>query len=256
MEEIIKIENFSVYTKNKTILYGINLPVYKNKVNTIVGPSGTGKSTLLRSINRLIENNPEFMYSGKIIFNEKDVFEYPVEELRKKIGFVFQHPNPFSFSIYDNVAFGPRLHYKLNDGQIDAIVEKSLKDANLYDEVKANLKKSAMSLSGGQQQRLCIARAIAIKPDILMMDEPTSSLDPIARNKIEELVLRLKEKYTVILVTHDVRQAAKISDYISFLYDKRIIEHGNVHEIFENPKNKITEEFLTDRMEDKNENKN
>jgi len=256
MDEIIKIEKFSVYTKNKTILSEVELPIYKNKVNTILGPSGTGKSTLLRSINRLIENNPEFRFSGKIIFNGKNVFEYPVEELRKKIGFVFQNPNPFNFSIYENVAFGPKLHFKLKDKELDAIVEKSLKDANLYDEVKANLKKSAMSLSGGQQQRLCIARAIAIKPDVLMMDEPTSSLDPIARNKIEELVLRLKDNYTVILVTHDVRQAARISDYIAFLYDKKIIEHNNVYEIFENPKNKITEEFLTDKMGDKNEDKN
>jgi phosphate transport system ATP-binding protein len=256
MEEIIKIEKFSIYTKNKIILSEIELPIYKNKVNTIVGPSGTGKSTLLRSINRLIENTPEFRYSGEIIFNGKNVFEYPVEELRKKIGFVFQHPNPFNFSIYDNVSFGPKIHFKLKEDKLDAIVEKSLRDANLYDEVKSNLKKSAMSLSGGQQQRLCIARAIAIKPDVLMMDEPTSSLDPIARNKIEELILRLKDNYTVILVTHDVRQAAKISDYIAFLYDKRIIEHGNAHEIFENPKNRVTEEFLTDRMEDKNEDKN
>ncbi len=184
METIIKFENYYVKSKKRVILNNINLEIYENSVNTILGPSGSGKSTLIRSVNRLIELTPELKYEGNILFKDKSVFEYPPEELRRQIGMVFQTPNPFNFSIYENVAFGPKLHWKLKKEEIDEIVKKSLIEAALYDEVKDELGKSALRLSGGQQQRLCIARALAVQPLVLMMDEPTSSLDPIARSKI------------------------------------------------------------------------
>ncbi|MBD6955031.1 MAG: phosphate ABC transporter ATP-binding protein [Thermoplasmata archaeon] len=248
MDSIIRFKNYSVYAKKKVILDNINLEIYENNVNTVLGPSGSGKSTLLRSINRLIELTPGLSYSGEIYFKDKNIFDYQPEELRRQIGMVFQQPNPFNFSIFENVAFGPRLHWKLSNAELEKIVKDSLIEAALYDEVKDDLKKSALRLSGGQQQRLCIARALAVKPSVLMMDEPTSSLDPVARTKIEDLIVKLKEKYTVVLITHDVRQAARISDFIAFIYNGKILEHGSAESILENPKNRITEEFLTDRL--------
>jgi phosphate transport system ATP-binding protein len=245
---IIRFRNYSVYTKDRKILDNINLEIYENNVNTVLGPSGSGKSTLVRSINRLIEITPGLKYDGEIYFKDKSIFEYQPEEIRRQIGLVFQQPNPFNFSIFENVAFGPRIHWKLKENELEEIVKNSLIEAALYEEVKDNLKKSALSLSGGQQQRLCIARALALKPLVIMMDEPTSSLDPIARNKIEDLIIKLKEKYTIILITHDVRQAARISDFIAFIYNGRIIEHSKAEEILEKPKNEITEKFLTDRL--------
>ena len=218
VEKIIGIRGYTLKAKNRNILDSLNLDIYSNKINTIVGPSGSGKSSLIRSINRITDMNPDYRTSGSIIFDGKEISEYDPIELRKRIGMVFQKPNPFQMSIFDNVAFGPRLHYKLTKKDLEAIVDDSLKEAGLYNEVKDDLLRPATSLSGGQQQRLCIARAIAVKPDVIMMDEPTSSLDPIAKGKVENLMIALKEKYTVILVTHDIRQASSVSDFASFLY--------------------------------------
>lgn len=248
MNTIIRFENYSVYAREKMILDSINFEIFEKSVNTVLGPSGSGKSTLIRSVNRLIEITPDLKYEGNIYFRGKSIFEISPEELRRQIGMVFQTPNPFRFSIYDNVAFGPRLHWKLTKNELDEIVKNSLIEAGLYDEVKDNLNKSALSLSGGQQQRLCIARALAVRPLVLMMDEPTSSLDPIARSRIEDLILSLKEKYTVVLITHDLRQAARISDFIAFIYNGKILEYGKAEEILERPSNEITEKFLTDRL--------
>ncbi len=245
MEKVIEIQQLTIRAKKKIILDKLDLDIYKNRINTILGPSGSGKSTLIRSINRLNDLNRDFKVDGKIYFNGQEVNTMNVVELRKKIGMVFQNPNPFSMSIYDNIAFGPRIHYKLSVKEMNELVEKSLTEAGLYDEVKDNLNKSALRLSGGQQQRLCIARALAVDPEVIMMDEPTTSLDPISKFKIEDLMLKLKEKYSVLLVTHDIKQAARVSDFIAFLYDGKIIEYGETKSIFENPKNKITEQFIT-----------
>jgi phosphate transport system ATP-binding protein len=249
MEKVIEIQQLTIKAKKKIILDKLDLDIYKNRINTILGPSGSGKSTLIRSINRLNDLNRDFKVDGKIYFDSQDVNTMNVVELRKKIGMVFQNPNPFSMSIYDNIAFGPRIHYKLSVKEMNALVEKSLTEAGLYEEVKDNLNKSALRLSGGQQQRLCIARALAVDPEVIMMDEPTTSLDPISKFKIEDLMLKLKEKYTVLLVTHDIKQAARVSDLVAFLYNGKIIEYGETNLIFENPKNKITESFITGRGE-------
>lgn len=244
MEKVIGIRGFTLEARGKKILDSLNIDFYSNKINTIIGPSGSGKSSIIRSINRIIDLSPEFKSSGSIIFEGKDVREYDPIELRKKIGMVFQKPNPFPMSVYDNVAFGPRLHFKLKKEELDEIVQNSLEEAGLYKEVKDDLQAPAESLSGGQQQRLCIARAIAVKPDVIMMDEPTSALDPIAKGKIEDLMLKLKEKYTVVLVTHDIKQAIRVSDFASFLYNGQILEYGEKSFIFENPENEITKEFI------------
>lgn len=249
METIIEIKKLTVHARKRVILDELDLNIYKNKINTILGPSGSGKSTLIRSINKLNDLHHDFKISGKIYFNGIDIDEMDVVELRKKIGMVFQYPNPFAMSIYNNIAFGPKIHGINNKEELDRIVKKSLLEAGLYDEVKDDLNKSALKLSGGQQQRLCIARALAVEPEVIMMDEPTTSLDPISKIKIEDLMLSLKEKYTVILVTHDIKQAARISDYVAFLYNGKIIEHGEAREIFETPKNEITEKFITGRGE-------
>lgn len=249
MEKTIEIQQLTIKTKKKVILDKLDLDIYKNKINTILGPSGSGKSTLIRSINKLNDLNRDFKIDGKIYFNNEDINSMNVVELRKKIGMVFQSPNPFSMSIYDNIAFGPKIHYKVNVKETNEIVKKSLIEAGLYDEVKDNLNASAQKLSGGQQQRLCIARALAVDPEVIMMDEPTTSLDPISKFKIEDLMLTLKEKYTVLLVTHDIKQAARVSDLVAFLYEGKIIEYGETKQIFENPKNKITESFITGRGE-------
>lgn len=245
MEDIVKFENFSVFVKNKTILDNINLTIKEKKVNTILGPSGSGKTTILKAMNRIIEMYPEYKLTGKIYLNGKDIMDYDVFEIRRRIGMVFQQPVPFPLSIYENVAFGPRIHMKIKRKDLDEIVIKALKQADLYDEVKDDLNRSALKLSGGQQQRLCIARALAVSPEILMMDEPTTSLDPISSRKIEDLIVSLRENYTIVLVTHDVRLAARISDIVTFIYNGKILETGSTREIFENPKNEITEMFIT-----------
>ncbi|MDZ7542482.1 phosphate ABC transporter ATP-binding protein, partial [Clostridium perfringens] len=230
-------------------LKNINIDLEENKVTAFIGPSGCGKSTFLRTLNRmndLIDNvkiDGEILVDGDDIYKSKDVIA-----LRTKVGMVFQKPNPFPMSIYDNIAYGPRLHGIKDKKTLDQIVEKSLKGAALWDEVKDRLKKSALGLSGGQQQRLCIARTIAVSPEVILMDEPTSALDPISTNKMEELMEELKKKYTVIIVTHNMQQAGRIADKTAFFLNGEIIEYGDTEDIFYKPKDKRTEDYITGRF--------
>lgn len=244
MEKIIEIKKLNVKAGKKDILKEINLDLYKNKVNTIVGPSGGGKSTLLRCLNRLTELDPNFSIKGEILFDGKDINGYSEIELRRQVGMVFQNPNPFPMSIYDNVAFGLRLQGYVKPEKLDELVKQSLQEAGLYDEVKDDLKRPASTLSGGQQQRLCIARALILKPTILMMDEPTSSLDPASKSKIEDLMIDLKEKYTVILVTHDTVQARKVSDRLSMIFNGKIVASGEGGDLLEESSSDVWKSFL------------
>jgi phosphate transport system ATP-binding protein len=224
--------------------------VEENKVTALIGPSGCGKSTLIRCFNRMNDVIDLCRIEGKIIYNGKNIYDKSIDavEIRKKIGMVFQKPNPFPKSIYENIAYGPKLQ-GVNDTKIlDEIVEKSLKDAALYDEISDRIHESAMGLSGGQQQRLCIARALAIEPEIILMDEPCSALDPIATDKIEDLIFELKKNYTVIIVTHNMQQAARVSDYAAYMYLGKLIEFGKTKQIFENPKEELTENYITGRF--------
>lgn len=245
----IKVRNLDLYYGDNQALKNINIDLYANKVTAFIGPSGCGKSTFLRTLNRmndLIENvkiEGEVLVDGEDIYKSKDVIA-----LRTKVGMVFQKPNPFPMSIYDNIAYGPRLHGIKDKKTLDEIVEKSLKGAALWDEVKDRLKKSAMGLSGGQQQRLCIARTIAVSPEIILMDEPTSALDPISTNKMEDLMEELKKQYTVIIVTHNMQQAGRIADKTAFFLNGEIVEYGNTEDIFYNPKDKRTEDYITGRF--------
>ncbi|HOJ49283.1 MAG TPA: phosphate ABC transporter ATP-binding protein PstB [Spirochaetota bacterium] len=250
MEEIIKIENFSLYYGKDQALKNIKMNIYKNCITALIGPSGCGKSTLLRSINRLNDTIDNIRTEGDIFFENQNIYSdnYDIITLRKKIGMVFQKPNPFPFSIYDNVAYGPRIWGINKKTELDSIVEESLKLAALWDEVKDKLKKSGLSLSGGQQQRLCIARALAVKPEILLMDEPTSALDPISTRYIEELILELKKEFTIIIVTHNMQQAARVSDMTGFMYLGEIIEYDNTEKMFTIPSKKLTEDYITGRF--------
>lgn len=223
MSKIIEIKNLKVEAAKKTIINGLDLDIHENKVNTIVGPSGGGKSTLLRCINRLTDLDPTYKVSGDISFDGKSVDDYDDVELRREIGLVFQRPNPFPMSIQDNVSFGLRLQAKVEKKAMEEMVNQALSEVGLYSEVKENLNRPASTLSGGQQQRLCIARAIILRPKIIMMDEPTSSLDPVAKGRVEDLIKDLKEKYTVILVTHDMHQARRVSDYTNLIYNGKIV---------------------------------
>ena len=227
------------------------MDVETNTVTAIIGPSGCGKSTFLRSINRMNDLIPGCKVSGEFLFgeNKEDIYKIAdVSVLRKRIGMVFQKPNPFPMSIYDNVAYGPRVHGLKDKAKIDELVEKSLKDVALWDEVKDRLKKSALGLSGGQQQRLCIGRALAVEPEILLMDEPTSALDPISTLKIEDLAGTLKEKYTIVIVTHNMQQAVRISDKTAFFLHGEVIETDETNKLFSFPKNKKTEDYITGRF--------
>lgn len=249
MDIEVNILNFSAYYNKKVALKEISFPIYKNYITAIIGPSGCGKSTLIRSINRMNDFVSNFTVSGEIIFNDKNIYskDCDVIELRRKIGMVFQKPNPFPKSIYENIAYGLKINnFKRN--QIDSIVVESLKKAGLWDEVKDELQKPATNLSGGQQQRLCISRAIALKPEVLLFDEPCSALDPIGSAKVEELMVELKKEYTVIIVTHNMQQAARVSDFTAFLYLGELIEFDETKKIFTNPKEKLTEEYLTGRF--------
>lgn len=223
MDKIVTISGLRVNTKDKIILDRIDLEIFANRVNTIVGPSGGGKSTLLRVINRLLDLDPKMNVSGDVIFDGKHIRDYNEVDLRRQIGLVFQNPNPFPTTIYENVAFGLRLLGNVKKSDMDRMVKDALEEVGLYDEVKDNLKRLATTLSGGQQQRLCIARALVLRPQILMMDEPTSSLDPVAKGRIEDLIKDLREKYTVILVTHDMNQTRKVSDFTSLIYNGKIV---------------------------------
>ena len=250
MSEIIKIENFSLWYGETQALKNIDLSVSDNEITALIGPSGCGKSTCLKSINRMNDLIPTVKTQGDIKYNGTSVFkkDLDVNELRRDIGMVFQKPNPFPMSIYDNVAYGPRTHGIKNKSRLDEIVERSLKSAAIWDEVKDRLKKNALGLSGGQQQRLCIARALAVEPKVLLMDEPTSALDPISTFKIEELVLNLKEKYTIIIVTHNMQQAARISDNTAFFLLGELVEFGKTSMMFSNPNDARTEEYISGKF--------
>jgi len=251
------VENAKIITKDLNLFYGenhalknITMNIKANAVTAFIGPSGCGKSTFLKSINRMNDLVDGVHINGKILLDGEDIYDPKVDTtlLRKKIGMVFQQPNPFPMSIYDNVAYGPRIHGMKNKAQLDEIVENSLRGAAIWDEVKDRLKKSALGLSGGQQQRLCIARALAVEPEVLLMDEPTSALDPISTLKIEELMEQLKEKYTVVAVTHNMQQAARVSDYTAFFLLGELVEFDTTDNIFGSPKDKRTEDYITGRF--------
>lgn len=249
-EKIITVKDLDLYYGDHKALNGINMDIERNSITAFIGPSGCGKSTFLRTLNRMNDLIPNVKIEGKVIYNDKNIYDKNVDiyNLRKEVGMVFQKPNPFPMSIYDNVAYGPRTHGIHNKKELDKIVEESLKKAAIYDEVKDNLNKSALSLSGGQQQRLCIARALAVKPKVLLMDEPTSALDPISTGKIEELALELKKDYTIVIVTHNMQQALRISDKTAFFLLGDLIEYNDTQKIFSMPKNKKTEDYITGRF--------
>ena len=250
-DPVLEMQKLSIaYSKDKYAVTGVNAGIKKNKVTAIMGPSGCGKSTLLRAINRMHDLYPNIITEGKVFLNGEDTSNLPTIQLRRKIGMVFQRPNPFpTMSIYDNVIAGYKLNgIRLKKGERDEIVEKSLLDVALWDEVKDSLTKKGTFLSGGQQQRLCIARALAFMPDVILLDEPTSALDPIATKKVEELLIKLKEKYTILLVTHNMSQAARISDYSMFMYLGDLVEYGKTKKMFVNPVDKRTEEYLTGKF--------
>ncbi len=246
---IIKLSNVNFYYGQSRALTDISMNFRKNKVTALIGPSGCGKSTLLRLLNRMNDLIDDTRVEGEILFEDKNIYASDVDpvEIRRKIGMVFQKPNPFPKTIYNNIAYGPKLT-STNHHDLDALVEQSLKQAVLWDEVKDLLSKSAMNLSGGQQQRLCIARALAMKPDILLMDEPTSALDPISTAKIEELIEELKKNYTIIIVTHNMQQAARISDETAFFYIGNLVEYNKTEKIFTKPDVKQTEDYITGRF--------
>ena len=247
-QDIFEVKNVDLFYGEHQALKSINLNIEKNKVTSFIGPSGFGKSTLLRCFNKMNDLISGCKVTGEIIFDGTDINLMNTIELRTKVGMVFQNPNPFPMSIFDNVAYGPRCSGIKNKEKLKEIVIDSLKKASLYEEVKDRLKSSALSLSGGQQQRLCIARAIAMKPEVILMDEPTSALDPIATLKIEELILELKKNYTIVIVTHNMQQATRISDYTAFFLLGEMIEMDKTSELFSNPKNKKTEDYITGRF--------
>lgn len=246
----IEVRDLNFYYGDFKALKDINIDLKANTVTALIGPSGCGKSTFLRILNRMNDLIDGSRLEGKVELDGLDIYgkEVDVVELRKRVGMVFQQPNPFPKSIYDNVAYGPRIHGIKNKGQLDEIVERSLRGAALWDEVKDRLHKSALSLSGGQQQRLCIARALAVKPEVLLMDEPASALDPIATAKIEQLIEELKENYTIIIVTHSMQQAARVSDLTAFFLMGELIEYDRTLKIFENPSDQRTEDYITGRF--------
>ena len=246
----LTVKNFNFYYGKFQALKNINMEVEKNKTTALIGPSGCGKSTFLRSINRMNDLIDTSIYEGTIALDGKDIFDrkYDIVNLRKQIGMVFQRPNPFPKTIYENIIYGPKLHGETDKNKLMEIVETSLKQVALWDEVKDKLHKSALGLSGGQRQRLCIARAIAVKPEILLMDEPTSALDPISTAKIEELIRHLEKDYTIIIVTHNMQQAARISEYTGFFYQGVLEEFDKTDKIFTNPANKKTEDYITGKF--------
>lgn len=246
----IEVNNLSLYYGEKQALKDISLQIPRNKVTALIGPSGCGKSTFLRSINRMNDLIPSVRITGEMLVEGVDIYDKNVDvvNIRKKIGMVFQKSNPFPKSIYENIAYGPKINGLKNKAELDEIVERSLRQAAIWDEVKDRLDDSAMGLSGGQQQRLCIARTLAVNPDIILMDEPASALDPISTSKIEELVHELKDNYTIIIVTHSMQQAARTSDYTAFFYLGELIEMGKTKNIFTKPEKKQTEDYITGRF--------
>ena len=249
MDSKMKVENLDLYYGKFKALKNINLDLPQNEITAFIGPSGCGKSTLLKSLNRMNDLVEGCKITGKVTLDGEDIYgDMDVNLLRKRVGMVFQKPNPFPMSIYDNIAYGPRTHGIHNKAKLDEIVEKSLRNAAIWDELKDRLKKSALGLSGGQQQRLCIARALAVEPEVLLMDEPTSALDPISTSKIEDLAVELKSKYTIIMVTHNMQQAARISDNTAFFLLGEVVEFDNTEKLFANPSDKRTEDYITGRF--------
>ena len=250
MDKIIKVNNLNLYYGEHKALNNINMEIEEKTITAFIGPSGCGKSTFLRTLNRMNDLIPNVKIEGEVLYDGKNIYDKNIDvySLRKEVGMVFQKPNPFPMSIYDNVAYGPRTFGIRKKEELDKIVVDSLKAAAIYEEVKDNLKKNALSLSGGQQQRLCIARALAVKPKVLLMDEPTSALDPISTGKIEELVRNLKKDYTIIIVTHNMGQALRISDKTAFFLLGDLIEYDDTETMFSLPKNKKTEDYITGRF--------
>ena len=250
METKISTSDLNLYYGNNHALKNINLDIYENQITAFIGPSGCGKSTYLKTLNRMNDLVPNVTINGKVLIDGEDIYDPKVDTtlLRKKVGMVFQQPNPFPMSIYDNIAYGPRIHGIKGKAELDAIVEKSLRGAALWDEVKDRLKRSALGLSGGQQQRLCIARALAVEPEILLMDEPTSALDPIFTLKIEDLMGELKKNYTVVIVTHNMQQATRIADYTAFFLVGEVVEYAPTTDLFSHPREKKTEDYITGRF--------
>ena len=247
---IITVKNLDLWYNSNQALKNVSIDIEEKSVTALIGPSGCGKSTFLKTLNRMNDLVPGVRITGEVKYGDTDIFTKGVDvnELRRDIGMVFQKPNPFPMSIYDNIAYGPRTHGIKSKAKLDEIVEESLKGAAIWDEVKDRLKKSALGLSGGQQQRLCIARALAVKPKILLMDEPTSALDPISTSKIEDLITELKEEYTIIIVTHNMQQAVRISNNTAFFLLGELIEYGNTETMFSTPKCKKTEDYITGRF--------
>ncbi len=249
VKDKIKIENLDLYYGDFKALKNINLEIKPNEITAFIGPSGCGKSTLLKSLNRMNDLVEGCKITGQVTLDGEDIYgDMDINELRKRVGMVFQKPNPFPMSIYDNIAFGPRTHGIKKKAKLDEIVEKSLRDAAIWDEVKERLNKSALGMSGGQQQRLCIARALAVEPEVILMDEPTSALDPISTSKIEDLVSELKAKYTIVMVTHNMQQATRVSDKTVFFLLGEIIEADETEKLFSMPRDKRTEDYITGRF--------
>lgn len=250
-EEVkMSVKDLDLYYGQKKALKNINMDIHSNAITALIGPSGCGKSTFLKTLNRMNDLIDNVRITGQVTLDGEDIFDrnMDVTMLRKRVGMVFQQPNPFPMSVYDNIAYGPRVHGIKNKAKLDEIVEESLRGAAIWDEVKDNLKKSALRLSGGQQQRICIARALATKPEVILMDEPTSALDPISTTKIEDLMEELKRQYTVVVVTHNMQQAVRVSDYTAFFLVGDMVEYGETKELFTYPKDKRTEDYITGRF--------
>ena len=250
MSEIMTAKDLCLWYGDNKALKDINISIPDKSITALIGPSGCGKSTFLKTLNRMNDLIPIVKITGEVCYNGHNIFDKDVDvnELRRDVGMVFQKPNPFPMSIYDNIAYGPRTHGITSKVKLDEIVEQALRDAAIWDEVKDRLKKNALGLSGGQQQRLCIARALAVEPKVLLMDEPTSALDPISTSRIEELALQLKEKYTIIIVTHNMQQAVRISDNTAFFLLGELVEFGETEKLFSQPKDKRTEDYITGRF--------
>lgn len=250
MNGILDIHDLCLWYGSTQALKSVSISIPEKSITALIGPSGCGKSTFLKTLNRMNDNIPTVRITGSVCYRGADIFapQTDVSELRRRIGMVFQKPNPFPMSIYDNVAYGPRTHGVRSRARLDELVERSLRDAALWDEVKDRLKKSALGISGGQQQRLCIARALAVEPDVLLMDEPTSALDPISTSRIEDLASELKKRYTIIIVTHNMQQAVRISDTTAFFLLGELVESGTTETLFSTPRDKRTEDYITGRF--------
>ena len=250
MSDIMTVQGLDLWYGDHQALHDISMNIPEKSITALIGPSGCGKSTFLKTLNRMNDLIPGVKITGDMRYRDQDIFApgTDVNELRREIGMVFQKPNPFPMSIYDNIAYGPRTHGIKNRARLDEIVEKSLRGAAIWDEVKDRLKKNALGLSGGQQQRLCIARALAVEPEVLLMDEPTSALDPISTSKIEELAMQLKEQYTIVIVTHNMQQAVRISDRTAFFLLGELVECGDTQQLFSQPQDKRTEDYITGRF--------